>query len=559
MNSLIKNIEALTAVANNIANQNFFNEIKELQLKVKQEKLHLVIVGLFKRGKSSLINALIGKNLAPVAVTPVTSVITYFEYNNDENYALINFKNGCIKKTTIDTVNEYVNEEKNKENNKQVETVAIYNNAPILKIITIVDTPGIGSAFIHNTATTLHYITKIDAALFLVSADMPISEKELDFLKELFKTVPKIIFVINKKDLVSNEDLTKLIQHNITLIATELNLPEQEINFIAVSVKEYQQKKDNNGINILVEKINSIAQQETNKILDKMITNKYNWLYQELLVQIKLKQETLKMPLNELLQKKLEIDKSITIIQTQQQEFESIIQQNIKKLQQQIKEAVNKKFKKLQTEIYTVLETENNITKNDVFIKTQQQINENIIQQFHFLKTHLEELAKEEFKILLKNYSNRSETFFSELTKHLQSLQGINLGTLFNSFNLNAYTSFYLTTNSSLSNLLLSNNKLSYILPATFRKKIIINNLKKHYHEILTQNSASIGYDLEYKIQESFRSFNYDLNKHLNELLKRLQQILLNTTTKKQTAQQLIDAEIRELENKLQIMATIKI
>jgi len=134
-------------------------------------------------------------------------------------------------------VSRYVNEDENPANEKQVQVVSIFDNAPILKVVSLVDTPGIGSSFEHNTATTLQFIPKIDAALFLLSADMPISRMDTDFLKELRKTVPKIVFVMNKKDLLSESDFRKLVQHNTQTIAAIMDLPAEQINSF-----RYQQK-----------------------------------------------------------------------------------------------------------------------------------------------------------------------------------------------------------------------------------------------------------------------------------------------------------------------------
>lgn len=173
MNKLDDHINSLRQLAANIARTEYFDELDELELKLKQEKLYLVVVGLFKRGKSSVINAILGKPLAPVAVTPVTAIITLFEYNTQNSYAAIRYKDGRIEERQIDEVGGYVNEDENPANEKQVQVVTIFDNAPILKLVSLVDTPGIGSSFEHNTATTLQFIPKIDAALFLLSADMP--------------------------------------------------------------------------------------------------------------------------------------------------------------------------------------------------------------------------------------------------------------------------------------------------------------------------------------------------------------------------------------------------
>jgi predicted GTPase len=64
----------------------------------------------------------------------------------------------------------------------------------------LIDTPGIGSTHRHNTGMTLRFLPQCDAALFLVSADPPITEVEVAFLIEVRNRVQDLFFVMNKMD-----------------------------------------------------------------------------------------------------------------------------------------------------------------------------------------------------------------------------------------------------------------------------------------------------------------------------------------------------------------------
>ena len=70
----------------------------------------------------------------------------------------------------------------------------------------LIDTPGIGSTFRHNTEATLNFLPQCDAALFLVSADPPITEVEVDFLKEVRAKVVRLFFLVNKVDYLSDNE-----------------------------------------------------------------------------------------------------------------------------------------------------------------------------------------------------------------------------------------------------------------------------------------------------------------------------------------------------------------
>ena len=79
------------------------------------------------------------------------------------------------------------------------------------KGIVLIDTPGIGSTFRHNTEVTLNFLPQCDAALFLVSADPPITEVEVEFLKHLKTKVSLIFFILNKIDYLDEEERQKVL------------------------------------------------------------------------------------------------------------------------------------------------------------------------------------------------------------------------------------------------------------------------------------------------------------------------------------------------------------
>jgi translation elongation factor EF-G len=72
--------------------------------------------------------------------------------------------------------------------------------------VVLIDTPGIGSTFRHNTEATLNFLPQCDAALFLVSADPPITEVEVEFLRQVRSKVSRLFFILNKVDYLSDDD-----------------------------------------------------------------------------------------------------------------------------------------------------------------------------------------------------------------------------------------------------------------------------------------------------------------------------------------------------------------
>ncbi|NMC27631.1 MAG: hypothetical protein GYA42_05730 [Syntrophomonadaceae bacterium] len=176
----------------------------------QNQYLDVAVLGQFKAGKSSFLNSYLGKNLLPVGDIPVTSVISRIRYGEVEK-ATITFLGGNTRVIDLEAIPEYVSEAGNPGNAKQVgvldlETPALQN----IKTLRLVDTPGIGSVWQHNTETTTSWFPETGGVLFVISAERPISESELQLLQEVYLYSPEIVIVITKCDLFSEEHLQQI-------------------------------------------------------------------------------------------------------------------------------------------------------------------------------------------------------------------------------------------------------------------------------------------------------------------------------------------------------------
>ena len=110
--------------------------------------------------------------------------------------------------------------------------------SPLLsKGVVLIDTPGIGSTFRHNTQATLNFLQQCDAAFFLISADPPISEVELDFLEQVRQKVPRLIFVLNKIDYLDAQERHEALTFFRRILVEHLNV-EKNIPIFCVSSRQ---------------------------------------------------------------------------------------------------------------------------------------------------------------------------------------------------------------------------------------------------------------------------------------------------------------------------------
>ena len=118
------------------------------------------------------------------------------------------FKNGKTADIPVESLPDYVTETGNPKNEKEVSEVVVLYPSPYLKDgVRLVDTPGVGSVYIHNTDVAYRYLPKSDAALFLLSVDQPVSSAEIEFLKDVREYAGRIFFLLNKTDYLSAEEV----------------------------------------------------------------------------------------------------------------------------------------------------------------------------------------------------------------------------------------------------------------------------------------------------------------------------------------------------------------
>ncbi len=181
--------------------------------RVEHNWAHLVVAGQFKRGKTTLVNALVGRDLLPTAVTPLTSVATLVRFGPHESATAV-FAGGTSRQIGIDELPDYVTEAGNPNNARAVIDVTVELPAPALRGgLVLVDLPGTGSLSAHNTDTAHRFLSQADAALFVLSADPPISAHEIEELALLRRYVSEVICVINKVDQVSAGDREAVLSY----------------------------------------------------------------------------------------------------------------------------------------------------------------------------------------------------------------------------------------------------------------------------------------------------------------------------------------------------------
>ncbi|HEY1217656.1 MAG: dynamin family protein [Bryobacteraceae bacterium] len=176
-------------------------------------EISVAVLGRFKVGKSSFLNHFLGRDFLPVGVVPVTTVVTAVRFGDREE-ARVHHRDGRDPEIPLDRIGSFISEKENPENAKEVSLVTV--ELPELRRfrgLQFVDTPGLDSALSHNTLTSLAWLPHAGLALVAVSVDPPLSQRDIDLLKSLYRYTPKVAVLLTKADLLSEQELKDVIRY----------------------------------------------------------------------------------------------------------------------------------------------------------------------------------------------------------------------------------------------------------------------------------------------------------------------------------------------------------
>jgi len=172
----------------------------------------LVIAGEFNSGKSSFINALLGERVLPEGVTPTTDRINILRHGP--------------------VVSELL---------REAYLLERTHPADVLREINIVDTPGTNAIIRRHEELTRDFVPRSDLVLFVTSADRPFTESEREFLEQIRQWGKKIVFIVNKIDILTRpeerEEVVRYVREHAAALLGEA--PQ----IFAVSAREAQEAR----------------------------------------------------------------------------------------------------------------------------------------------------------------------------------------------------------------------------------------------------------------------------------------------------------------------------
>lgn len=519
------------------------NDLLSLFERVKEEELIIPVLGQFKRGKSTFINYIIGEALLPTGVIPVTSIVTRLKYS-EKKAADIIFEDRHTEVVEMDKLHLYISEQHNPKNVKNIKEVVVYYPSDFLKQgVSIVDTPGVGSIHKHNTDTAYEFLSHADAAIFMISADTPINEIEISFLRNIKMNVNKLYFVLNKIDILSKAELSTYI--SFCKDTLENIMENNSINLYPISLKlAIEAKRDNDikkyqesGVGLLFDDLKSRIIEDKGYILASSYKDKLSKITVTMLSALKLRTNMLNMPMEKLESAVKNFEMRISEIKQIQDEAMMLLDGKCEKIMYNIETDIsiqrNYFIEEIKKRILTVYRDNEREKPNQLYNRLMKSL-ERAIEDF------LDEWRKEEDKRVEESYKNIIREFELQIDKIALFINDV----IRDIFSVEYKPDFTLSGIKDMDNLfykvgnggtLIAVKPIDIVklLPFKAFNRIILNHVLAMIEGEVRRNLGRVKSDYLYKIHESKIVFRSQLQSIVSKMISDIDNMTIHAMEQK--------------------------
>lgn len=166
--------------------------------------IHIVVAGEFKKGKSSLVNALVGAGVCPVDDDVATAIPTYVRYGQQVEASLFYIEDPIRREPiAVEDIRRHVVLEPGAASVGRLQPNGVEVRLPRTMLasgLVLVDTPGVGGLGSAHAAASLAAISMADAVLFVTDASQELTRAEVDFLRQARELCSTVVCALTKTD-----------------------------------------------------------------------------------------------------------------------------------------------------------------------------------------------------------------------------------------------------------------------------------------------------------------------------------------------------------------------
>ena len=554
--SVIENIEDLLKNDTGIGD----GQLAMVRERLITNSFNLVILGQFKRGKTTLINSLIGREVLPSSVVPLTSIVTILKFGKEVR-CVIFMEDGSEREISVEELPCYVTEKENPGNVRGVRCAIIEYPSPFLEAgMMLVDTPGVGSTFLHNTETTYEFLDHLDAALFLMSADVPISQVEKELLDTIKDSTQKIFFVLNKIDNLTPNEIEEIAAFNKDVLE-EMGFTVHKI--WPISAREALKAKIiNNDVQLLqsgllelADALGSFLSSEKGKIILNTTISKTQRFISRKLSQIAIEERTLEASGEELEDKLSTFYKLVTNLKQDREDIAYLLKGESDKLclkvEDMLKVLEEKETARIKQCLADFYEKNPELSPTVFRDEMQKVIKDEIVRGFDVFRKDSEQAISNNMQETFNRFTKRSNDIIREFKTAAEVLFEVTMDTTEFAVELTKDNGFYYMvqeytapTEEEVKSILRT------FLPKSMSRKMIFHEMMERVPSDVSRNCGRTRSDLTTRIRKTIKHYAKQLKDLGNDLIEQIEQAIQKGQERRKAGDEFVRIELELLANK---------
>jgi GTP-binding protein EngB required for normal cell division len=538
--------------------------LRALSKRLQQERLQIAVLGQFKRGKSSFINALLGAPILPTGVIPLTAVATFIAWGR-EPIVRIHFKEGKppeqLAAQDPDAIREvlfrFVAEEANPENRLGVERVELFYPTSVLANgIVLIDTPGVGSTLRHNTDAALQILPECDAALFILSADPPITEVEIEYLRRLRLKTAHVFFILNKVDYLQPDE-QRTIARFLQKVLSEKSLLDSDSSISCVSARNgLAAKQVGNGRELELSGIGTLEDHllrrlatEKAGLLEEAIRTKATDILAQAAAEVDLGVRALNMPLEELASKSQNFQDALRSIEAQRRVTRDLLTGDQRRLREQLELRIDGLRREASSKLASVIDqnlTDSRLTAWDE--AARRALSKAMEETFESARQQLVTTFSKDAENALSGHQDRIDLLVDSVRRTAADIFDVSFaqGLDHDSFEL-GHEPYWVTESIGSTLIPDSSRVVDHLLPSKFRRARLRGRIVQDADRLIVRNAENLRWAMLRGLEETFRKAAARFEQRLDDAIAATRGVVEDALTRRRNRSFAVEPEVDRL------------
>jgi small GTP-binding protein len=542
---LVAALDELLLLATGLLPEGSLGNLAAACSRLSEDRFNLVVLGEFKRGKSTLINALIDRDVVPTSVVPLTSVVTAIS-GGEADRLIVCFLDGREQERPVTELADFVTEARNPGNRLGVELVRVELDHALLRAgVELVDTPGIGSIHSHNTQAARDFLPRVDAALCVLDAGQPLSEGERELFLETARRVPQLLIVVNKIDHLDRAD--REVAVGFVRSALRDLLGDEKTELFAVSARTRE------GIVPLLERLLRLASQEREGLLLRSVGALARNAAADTAQAARFESHAIKLPLDELASRALTFEERIAQLQTAGPEAGDLLDRGIARaLEQNVNEPLTEHARREETRLLAALREHvgqhRNVSPRDLSTELEHWIDTTVRAEFELLVPRFETTIADQLTELERCYAARVQRVLEQVQEIAEDVFGARATEVLPEAGLETPSrfSFKLKDPEHALDMIVGFGRT--IVPGVLGRRLVVRDAEQRLFAMTDRHAGRLRSELVDRVSDAGRTYRRQLAAAIEEAIDAIRGAIDRASEERRRGEQHAEARLARLE-----------